>query len=115
MRKALQLADLAILNVPPENAPWVPASSRKPVCIPVGANLPSPQRGWPQAKVTRTEPPSVVVFSLSGGRVLEQEVQTISEAVVYAGEEFGALRLVVAGRNSEAGGLLLKKNSPERA
>jgi glycosyltransferase involved in cell wall biosynthesis len=109
MRKLLQLADLAILNVPPENAAWVPAGSRKPVCIPVGANLPSPERGWSQAKVSRTEPPSVVVFSLSGGRVLEQEVQTISEAVVYAGEKLGALRLVVAGRNSEAGGLLLKE------
>jgi len=51
----------------------------------------------------------VVVFSLSGGRVLEQEVRTISEAVVYAGEKLGALLLVVAGRNSEAGGLLLKE------
>ncbi len=109
MRKALQLADLAILNVPPENAPWVPAGSRNALCIPVGANLPSPERGWSQAKVTRTEPPSVVVFSLSEGRVLEQEVQTISEAVGYAGKKLGALRLVVAGRNSEAGGLLLKE------
>jgi glycosyltransferase involved in cell wall biosynthesis len=109
MRKALQLADLAILNVPPENAPWVPAGSRKAVCIPVGANLPSPERGWSQAKVSRTEPPSVVVFSLSEGRVLEQEVQTIREAVAYAGEKLGTLRLVVAGRNSETGGLLLKE------
>jgi glycosyltransferase involved in cell wall biosynthesis len=109
MRKALQLADLVILNVPPENAPWIPVGSRKAVCIPVGANLPSPERGWSQAKVTRAEPPSVVVFSLSGGRVLEQEAQTISEAVRYAGEKLGTLRLVVAGRNSEAGGLLLKE------
>ena len=109
MRKMLQLANLAILNVPPENAPWVPAGSRKTVCIPVGANLPSPEGGWSQADVTRTEPPSVVVFSLSGGRVLEQEVQTISEAVGYAEEKLGTLRLVVAGRNSEAGGLLLKE------
>jgi len=109
MRKALQLADLAILNVPPENAPWVPAGSRKAVCIPVGANLPSPERGWSQSKASRRERPFVVVFSLSGGRVLEQEVRTISEAVVYAGEKLGALLLVVAGRNSEAGGLLLKE------
>jgi glycosyltransferase involved in cell wall biosynthesis len=109
MRKALQLADLAILNVPPENAPWIPAGSRKAVCIPVGANLPSPERGWSPAKVTGAEPPSVVVFSLSGGRVLEQETQTISEAARYAGEKLGTLRLVVAGRNSDAGGLLLKE------
>jgi len=109
MRKALQLADLAILNVPPENVPWVPAGSRKAVCIPVGANLPSPERGWSQSKASRRERPFVVVFSLSGGRVLEQEVRTISEAVVYAGEKLGALLLVVAGRNSEAGGLLLKE------
>ncbi len=109
MRKALRLADLAILNVPPENASWVPAGSRKAVCIPVGANLPSPERGWPQGNVPRTQLPSVVVFSLSEGRVLEQEVQTVSEAVRYAGEKLGRLRLVVAGRNSEAGGQLLKE------
>jgi len=104
-----RLADLAILNVPPENAPWVPAGLRKAVCIPVGANLPSPDRGWSQGNVSKTEPPSVVVFSLSEGRVLAHEVQTISEAVRYAEEKLGTLRLVVAGRNSEAGGLLLKE------
>jgi glycosyltransferase involved in cell wall biosynthesis len=109
MRKALRLADLAILNVPPENASWVPAGWRKAVCIPVGANLPSPDKGWSQAKVSRTEPPSVVVFSLSQGRVLEREVQTISKAMRYAAEKLGPLRLVVAGRNSETGGLLLKE------
>jgi glycosyltransferase involved in cell wall biosynthesis len=109
MRKALQLADLAILNVPAENASWVPAESRKAVCISVGANLPSPERGWSQAKVSKTEPPSVVVFSLSGGRVLEQEVEIIREAMHYVGEKLGTLRLVVAGRNSGAGGLLLKE------
>jgi glycosyltransferase involved in cell wall biosynthesis len=109
MRKALQLADLAILNVPPENAPWVPAGSQNALCIPVGANLPSPERAWPEANVNRTRPPSVVVFSLSEGRVLEQEVETIAATMRHAEKEIGPLRLVVVGRNSEAGGLLLKQ------
>src|SRR5258707_6181957 len=38
MRRPLQLADLTILNVPPENLPWLPAGSRNTVLIPVGAN-----------------------------------------------------------------------------
>lgn len=109
MRRTLQLAELAIFNVPPENAPWVPAGSRNAVCIPVGANLPSPERAWSKVNVNPTQPPSVVVFSLSEGRVLDQEAQTIAEAMRYAWERLGPLRLVVAGRNSEIGGQLLKQ------
>jgi glycosyltransferase involved in cell wall biosynthesis len=109
MRKALQLVDLAILNVPPKNTPWVPEGCRNTVFIPVGANLPLPERASPQTREPGKQPPAVVVFSLSEGRSREEEVRTIGEAAAYAAERLGTLRLVVLGRNSESGGLLLKE------
>lgn len=108
MQSLVRLADAAIVNVPPENLPWLPPGSHKVVLIPVGANLPTPERALSRAVETKTEL-SVAVFSLSEGRVLEEEVQAIAQAMRYAGERLGPLRLMVAGRNSEAGGPLLRE------
>jgi glycosyltransferase involved in cell wall biosynthesis len=100
MRKALQLADLGIMTIPVEKIPWVPRGSHNIVFIPVGANLPSPEKAWYQQRV-RARPPTVAAFSLSGKGTALEEVRLITQAARYSAERIGPLRLVVLGRNSE--------------
>jgi glycosyltransferase involved in cell wall biosynthesis len=101
MRSALRLADLSIFTIPPEKIPWIPASSKKTVFIPVGANLPSPETTWQKSESTKESSPAVAVFSLSEGQVGAREVKLIADAVRFAGERVGPLRIMVLGRNSE--------------
>jgi glycosyltransferase involved in cell wall biosynthesis len=109
MRKALQLADVAILNVPPGNSRWLPARSQKAIFIPVGANLPTAEIiSTQQPAAAKTKLPAIAVFSLSEGRVGEEEVQAIADAVSFVAQRVGPVRLVLLGRNSEAKGPGLK-------
>jgi len=101
MRTALRLADLSVFTIPPEKIPWIPAPSSKTVFIPVGANLPSPETAWEKTNSTNDALPTVAVFSLSEGSVGAGEVTQIADAVRYASERVGPLRLLVLGRNSE--------------
>jgi glycosyltransferase involved in cell wall biosynthesis len=100
----LRLSDLAIFTIPPEKVLWIPASEKKVVFIPVGANLPAPEKAWAQERNPAGSKPVVAVFSLSGNPIRTQEVRLIAEAVGHAAKQIGTLRVVVLGRNSEIGG-----------
>lgn len=110
MREALRLADLTVLTVPREKAPWLPANAQNVVFIPVGANLPSPETAWRKETNGKERLPTVAVFSLSPGRVGAKEVNTIIEAVCYAAKRIGRVRLVVLGRNAESAEKLLRES-----
>lgn len=101
MRKAVGLADAAVLTIPLENVAWLPSNRDRCSFIPVGANLSSPEKAWLQDKRSTQESPTVAVFSLSGGKVGQGEAGAIVEAMRYAAERHGALQLVVLGRNSK--------------
>jgi glycosyltransferase involved in cell wall biosynthesis len=109
MRKAVRLADFSILTIPTERIPWIDRNSRNVVFIPVGANLPSPEKAWSQEKDRARNLPTVTVFSLSGNRAGAEEVESIAQTVRYAAERMGALRLLVIGRHSEIAGSQLKE------
>jgi glycosyltransferase involved in cell wall biosynthesis len=100
MRRGLALADLAVVTIPSDKIPWV-GSRRKPVFIPVGANLPAPETAW-RLRDSRVDAiPAVAVFSLSPGQLGTQEAQLISRAALHVAGHIGKLRLVVIGRNTE--------------
>jgi glycosyltransferase involved in cell wall biosynthesis len=101
MQSAYRLADLSIFTIPPEKIPWIVAPWRKTVFIPVGANLPPPQSAWQKTDARKDSPPTVAVFSLSEGSVGTGEVKQIADAVRFAAEQIGPLRILVLGRNSE--------------
>jgi glycosyltransferase involved in cell wall biosynthesis len=100
MQSALRSADFSVFTIPPSRIPWVPPSSQRTVFIPVGANLPSPELAWVKSSVTKAAAPTVAIFSLSEGRVGTEEVKLIANAVLFAAERIGPLRIVVLGRNS---------------
>ncbi len=108
MRQALRLADLAIFPVLPEKVPWIPKDSRNIVFIPVGANLPEPQRAWSMEK-KGDDTPTVCAFSVAPGPAGSEEVDRIGQALGHAAKNLGKLRLVVAGRNSAEAGRELQQ------
>jgi glycosyltransferase involved in cell wall biosynthesis len=98
MRRALELADLAIFTVPPEKLSWLNTIPSKAAFIPVGANLPFPEE---LASRRSGSIPTVGVFSITGGEQGTRETQLILAAVQYASQRIGRIRLSVFGRHSE--------------
>lgn len=98
MRRALELADLAILTVPPEKLSWLTAVPSKAVFIPVGANLPFSE--VPVSRAT-SDIPTVGVFSITGGEQGARETHQILAVVQHAAQKLGRIRLSVFGRHSE--------------
>jgi glycosyltransferase involved in cell wall biosynthesis len=103
MRRLLRLSDLSFFTIPREKVSWVPAGAKNIMFIPVGANLPSPEKAWNQTRSSAESKPCVAVFSITGNPRGQHEITLISEAVSYAAKQVGPLRVVVFGRNSEAG------------
>jgi len=110
MQRSLRSADLAIFLVPPEKVPWVTKGHRNIAFIPVGANLPEPDRAWLMEKNKANGARTVCVFSVTGDWAGRHEVEGIELAVRHAAKELGKLRLVVAGRNSEEAGRALQQS-----
>lgn len=98
MRKALDLADLAIFTVSPEKLSWLKEVPDYAAFLPVGPNLP-----FPDALPASIPPevPTIGVFSITGGQQGEVETQAILQAVRHASQHLGQLRLSVFGRHSE--------------
>jgi glycosyltransferase involved in cell wall biosynthesis len=98
MRRVLSLADLAIFTVPPENLSWPPnPSPAQAAFVPVGANLPIPA----EIRAPQNDLLTVGVFSITGGEPGTRETQSIVNAVRFASEKLGKLRLSVFGRHAE--------------
>jgi glycosyltransferase involved in cell wall biosynthesis len=98
MRRALDMADLAIFTVLPEKLSWPKTIPEKAVFIPVGANLPFPEVLAPRVS---GDIPTVGVFSITGGEQGAREAQQILGAVQYASRKLGRVRLSVFGRHAE--------------
>ena len=101
MRRALELADAAILTVPPEKISWGPRQLEKVRFIPVGANLPVESDLVDHAAGGQTKVLTVAVFGITGGAAGEQETGEILSALQHAAQRVGAFRLSVFGRHAE--------------
>jgi glycosyltransferase involved in cell wall biosynthesis len=104
MKRLVRLSDLAIFTLPRDKISWLPADTQNFVFIPVGANLPAPERVWEEKRSSAGSKPVVAVFSLSDKPTLAKEVTQIAQAVSNALQQVGPLEVVVLGRNSESGG-----------
>jgi len=104
MKRLVRLSDLAIFTLPRDRISWLPADARNFIFIPVGANLPGPERAWEEKHSSTGSKPIVAVFSLSEKPTLAKEVSQIAQAVSKAVKQVGPLEVVVLGRNSESGG-----------
>jgi glycosyltransferase involved in cell wall biosynthesis len=100
MRAAYRLAARAIVTVPIEQIPWLPAHPSKAVFIPIGSHIPesvcarADNRGAGQGA-------TVVVFGITGGGQTSREVADIVHAITRAREQVGRVRLLALGRGAE--------------
>jgi glycosyltransferase involved in cell wall biosynthesis len=108
MKRLVRLSDLAIFTLPRDKISWLPADAQNFIFIPVGANLPAPERAWEEHASSTGRKPIVAVFSLSDKPTLAKEVSQIARAVNIAAKQVGPLEVVVLGRNSEIGGAELR-------
>jgi glycosyltransferase involved in cell wall biosynthesis len=111
MRRALDLADLAIFTVPPEQISWIPKNGghlARLAFLPVGPNLPISADGHSSSAPANVDAVgtgggirSVAVFSITGGEAGTRETREIVAAIRFASEKLGKLRLSVFGRHAE--------------
>jgi len=99
MRNAISLSDHTVFTVPPDHLSWLRNVPENSSFIVVGANLPQPL--LPQDHEALHEPPSIAVFSITGGAAGDQETRDIVAAVRLASQKLGKLRLLVFGRHAE--------------
>lgn len=102
MRMAYRWADKSILTIPLECAPWLPPNPIKAVFIPVGPNIPEPDR---RVRTNDRLMKTVAIFGVTGGDNILREVGDIAYAVRQAAQALSPkgqkVRLVVLGRGSE--------------
>lgn len=99
MRRALELAELAVFTVPPERLSWLDALPTNAAFIPVGANLPLPKEM--PVSPEKALVPTIGVFSITGGESGARETQLIIDAGRYAAQKLGKLRISIFGRHAE--------------
>jgi glycosyltransferase involved in cell wall biosynthesis len=107
MRQAMAFCDRTIFTVPPERVSWLRGLPPNFSFIVVGANLPQPLLA--QDHELTHEPPSIAVFSITGGASGDVEVTNIIGAVRLASHRLGRLRLLVFGRHAEARETILRE------
>src|SRR5205814_4109488 len=99
MRGAVALSDRAVLTVPVARLSWLQDSLATVLFIPVGANLPQPP--LEQDHDLLHDPPTIAVYSITGGAPGDRETDEIIRVVRYASAKSGKLRLHVFGRHAE--------------
>jgi len=99
MRDAVAFSDFSVTTVPTSRVNWLGESTENVCFIPVGANLPQPL--LEQDHDVLHEPPSIAVYSITGGSVGDDETSQIIRVVRRTAQKTGKLRLLVFGRHAE--------------
>jgi hypothetical protein len=101
MRNSLRMANLAIFTVALENVSWIRSQPANVAFIPVGANLPAPERVWKTENCDSYRPPTIALYGITGGSAGCAEMACVWNAAEFLAKQLGKLRIVVFGRNSE--------------
>jgi glycosyltransferase involved in cell wall biosynthesis len=110
MRRAMDACEVAVFTVPMEKLTWMQPHYTHSVFIPVGANLPLAGEAAVRKYNASGSKLSIAVFSVTGGKFMQREVEEITDAVRFASSRVKNLKLTVFGRNSkDAEGELRKR------
>jgi glycosyltransferase involved in cell wall biosynthesis len=112
MSEALRVSEIGIVTIQPSKISWIGRRATPTSFIPVGANLPAPERAWVARRESAARPPTVAVYGITGGQAGIWDLAKISEALHVVTERLRKVRLVVLGRNSERAAKALT-NFPE--
>ncbi len=101
MGDAAAFSDCNVFTIATDHISWIGESDaiNQSLFIPVGANLPLPLP--PQDHDVLHSPPTIGVYSITGGGAGDNETRTIAAALRFASQRLGKLRLLVFGRHAE--------------
>jgi glycosyltransferase involved in cell wall biosynthesis len=101
MRDLAKFSDCNVFTIATDHVSWAGSSdaANQSLFIPVGANLPVevPTQNHDELH----SPPTIAVFSITGGDPGDRETENIIAAMRYASSKLGKLRLLVFGRHAE--------------
>ena len=101
MRSLCRSAELVVTTISPATLAWIPRTSGKIVCIPVGANLPAQPANLAPETLKTSGKKTVAIFSVAGGPSGVIELEYVARTMAGVAASIHGLRLVVLGRNSE--------------
>jgi glycosyltransferase involved in cell wall biosynthesis len=99
MKNMATFSDANIFTIGLDHISWCDVSADRSLFIPVGANLPIPLDRQDHRQLH--SPPTIGVFSITGGVAGDREARDIISAVRIASQKLGNLRLLVFGRHAE--------------
>jgi glycosyltransferase involved in cell wall biosynthesis len=101
MRGLAAFSDCNVFTVATDHISWTTSSepTNQSLFIPVGANLPLEVPGRNHDDLH--SPPTIAVFSITGGIQGDRETENIIATMRYAASKLGKLRLLVFGRHAE--------------
>jgi glycosyltransferase involved in cell wall biosynthesis len=99
MRDAVAFSDYSVTTVPASRLSWLRSVPDNIRFIPVGANLPQPL--LEQDHDALHLPPTIAVYSITGGSPGDRETDQIIHVVRRTAQEIGKLRLLVFGRHAD--------------
>ena len=104
MRQVFEMAERVVVPNDPLKLSWITGSRAKCICIPVGANVPAvtPAPHSDESGMT------VVVFSLTPGKLLVTEAKSIACILKRSAQGVAGVHLKVLGRNSREAESILR-------
>lgn len=111
MSEGLRSCSLGVFTIPISKIPWIDARHRRATFIPVGANLPEPEKAWTMQRDEKSGTPTIAIYGVTGGEGGIWEIAGISEALHIVTERLGKIRLIVMGRNSDTAEKALKNST----
>jgi len=111
MGEALKMSELGVFTIPVSRIGWIGKRITPTSFIPVGANLPDPERAWAWRREGEKRVPTVVVYGITGGPDGMWDLAKISQAMRTVARGLGKVRLLALGRNSEIAERALKSLS----
>ncbi|HKV26044.1 MAG TPA: hypothetical protein VJN93_15730 [Candidatus Acidoferrum sp.] len=110
MNDALRICELGVFTVSVDRLTWVKRRAARTVAIPVGANLPEPEKLWKQRGSEPSQIPSIAVYGITSGESAVREAALIAQALEPAANQLGRLRLIAMGRNSNVAEDILRRS-----
>lgn len=101
MSEALRASELGIFTIPLAKVTWTGKRTARTIFVPVGANLPDPERAWAWRRKNERQMPTVVVYGITGGQSGLWDLAKISEVLRVVAQGLGRVRFLAVGRNSE--------------
>jgi glycosyltransferase involved in cell wall biosynthesis len=102
VRQACRMTEWSIFTLPLDRVGWLKKAPDKAAFVPIGANVPSPNR-FDEFEARSTERiPTVAVFGVTEPPNGQREIETVAQIMRQVAASLEGIRLLVFGRGAQA-------------